>query len=114
MAVSGLRPEAREEVLIAAAIEVVFQGKGRVKGQSRNGSDSLNCTDNACKYCGKTHLPKSCPAYGMTRYKCNAKNHFTNVCRSGSGNTNSSHPRDFKKSQVKGKEKGKSQKKKSQ
>ena len=87
-----------------------FQGKGRGKGWSRSGSHSLNCNDNACRYCGKTHPPKSCPTYGMTCYKCNAKNHFTNVCRSGSGNRHTSHPRDFKKSQVKGK--GKSQKKK--
>ena len=36
-----------------------FQGKGRGKGWSRSGSHSLNHNDNACKYCGKTHPPKS-------------------------------------------------------
>ena len=46
----------------------------------------------------------------MTCYKCNAKNQFANVCRSGSGNRNMSYPSDFKKSHGKGK--GKSQKKK--
>ena len=89
-----------------------FHSKGRGKGQSRSSSCSLNCNDNACKYCGKTHPPKSCPAYGMTCYKCNAKDHFANVCRSGSGNRSTSCPRDFQKSHVKGKGKGKSQKKK--
>ena len=63
-------------------------------------------------YCSKTHLPKLCPAYCMTCYKCNAKNHFVNICRSGSGNRSTSHPRDFQKSHVKGKGKGKSLKKK--
>ena len=87
-----------------------FQGKGRGKGWSRSGSHSLNHNDNACKYCGKTHPTKSCPTYGMTCYKCNAKNHFTSVCRSGSSNRNTSHPRDFKKSQGKGK--GRSHKRK--
>ena len=48
----------------------------------------------------------------MTCYKCNAKNHFTNVCRSGSGNRSTSYSRDFQKSHVKGNGKGKSQKKK--
>ena len=89
-----------------------FQCKGRGKGQSRSSSHSLNCNDNACKYCGETHPPKLCPAYGMTCYKCNAKNHFSNVCRSGSDNRSTSHPRDFQKSHVKGKGKEKSQKKK--
>ena len=58
-----------------------LQGKGRGKGWFRGGSHSLNCNDNACKYCSKTHPPNSSPAYGMTCYKCNAKNHFTSVCR---------------------------------
>ena len=48
----------------------------------------------------------------MTCYKCNAKNQFANVCRSGSGNRSTSCSRDFKKSHVKGNGKGKSQKKK--
>ena len=87
-------------------------GKGRGKGWSRSSSCSLNHNDNACKYCGKTHPPKSCPAYGMTCYKCNAKNHFANVCKSGSSNRSTSCSRDFQKSHVKGNEKGKSQKKK--
>ena len=41
--------------------------------------------------------PKLCPAYGMTCYKCNAKNHFANVCRSGSGSRCTSHSKDFPK-----------------
>ena len=62
-----------------------FQDKGRGKEWSRSGSHSLNCNDYACKYCSETHPSKSCPACGMTCYKCNAKNNFTSVCRSGSG-----------------------------
>ena len=89
-----------------------FHAEGRGKGWSISGSCSLNHSDNTCKYCGKTHPPKSCPAYGMTCYKCNTKNHFANVCRSGSGNRSTSHSRDCQKPHVKGNGKGKSQKKK--
>ena len=48
--------------------------------------------------------------YDMLQMQC--KNHFANVCRSGSGNRSTSHSRDFQQSHVKGNGKGKSQKKK--
>ncbi len=34
-----------------------------------------------CKKCGKSHKPKSCPAFGKTCNKCNKPNHFANVCQ---------------------------------
>ena len=33
-----------------------------------------------CKYCGKQHLPKQCPAFGQTCIKCGKKNHWANCC----------------------------------
>ena len=33
-----------------------------------------------CKYCGKEHLPKQCPAFGQTCRKCKKKNHWANCC----------------------------------
>ena len=29
-----------------------------------------------CKYCGKQHMPKQCPAFGQTCRKCGEKNHW--------------------------------------
>ena len=33
-----------------------------------------------CKYCGKQHLPKQCPAFGQPCRKCGKKNHWANCC----------------------------------
>ena len=37
-----------------------------------------------CRYCGKQHQSRQCPAYGKFCKKCGKKNHFANVCRSSS------------------------------
>ena len=34
-----------------------------------------------CRYCGSSHLPRTCPAYGMTCGECSRVNHFSTVCR---------------------------------
>jgi len=34
-----------------------------------------------CRRCGKTHQPRSCPAFGQTCSKCGRKNHFASKCR---------------------------------
>ena len=34
-----------------------------------------------CRYCGKQHQSRQCPAYGKFCKKCGKKNHFANVCR---------------------------------
>ncbi|XP_013408762.1 uncharacterized protein K02A2.6-like [Lingula anatina] len=36
-----------------------------------------------CKYCGTSHLPKRCPAYGKKCKKCSGLNHFAVVCLGG-------------------------------
>ena len=33
-----------------------------------------------CQYCGKSHLPRRCPAFGKFCNKCKERNHFANVC----------------------------------
>ena len=62
--------------------------------KSRNSSEEIDHTINKvkasskysgnrtknCKYCGKTHLPRNCPAYGKTCEKCKKQNHFSSVC----------------------------------
>ena len=35
-----------------------------------------------CKFCGKSHAIKECPAFGKTCTICHKKNHFANVCMS--------------------------------
>ena len=35
-----------------------------------------------CRYCGRQHQPRKCPAYGQTCRNCGKKNHFASVCRS--------------------------------
>ncbi len=34
-----------------------------------------------CKYCGKSHASKQCPAFGKKCYNCGKNNHFSKVCR---------------------------------
>ena len=35
-----------------------------------------------CKYCGGSHVPRQCPAYGKTCAGCGKVGHFKKVCRS--------------------------------
>jgi len=35
-----------------------------------------------CKKCGKSHLPRQCPAFGATCHACGKCNHFASVCMS--------------------------------
>ena len=34
-----------------------------------------------CKYCGKSHASKQCPAFGKKCYNCGKNNHFSKVCQ---------------------------------
>ena len=34
-----------------------------------------------CRYCGSSHPPRTCPAYGMMCGECGKVNHFGTVCR---------------------------------
>ena len=34
-----------------------------------------------CYYCGKTHAPRNCPAFGNQCEKCGKMNHFASVCK---------------------------------
>lgn len=46
---------------------------------SSNGNDKNNKKGN-CTYCGYTHQPRKCPAYGKTCHKCNRKGHYKSMC----------------------------------
>ena len=34
-----------------------------------------------CRYCGETHPPRRCPAYGKTCARCHRRNHLAKVCQ---------------------------------
>ena len=38
--------------------------------------------ESASEYCGQSHAPRHCPAYGKVCKKCSDRNHFAVVCRS--------------------------------
>ena len=44
---------------------------------------SNDTRESACQYCGQSHAPRHCPAYGKVCKKCSGRNHFTFVCRGG-------------------------------
>ena len=37
-----------------------------------------------CRRCGTKHDARRCPAYGVTCYECNGRNHYLSVCKSKS------------------------------
>jgi len=62
-------------------------GKARVQqrdksvGNKNVGSDRGG-GDRKCRYCGRQHGRKDCPAFGKTCKACGKRNHFEAVCRS--------------------------------
>ena len=52
------------------------QQKGEAQGRSQQSQKD-------CQYCGKTHPPRKCPAYGASCNKCGRSNHFASVCQDG-------------------------------
>ena len=63
------------------------KGKGyKYRSQSRSGKSGTNI----CNNCKTSHLPRQCPAFGKTCYKCNKKGHYAKCCRSNT-TTNSGY-----------------------
>ena len=44
--------------------------------------DNQQVVINDCRYCGKQHPPRRCPAFGQICRNCRKKNHFSSVCKS--------------------------------
>jgi hypothetical protein len=51
-----------------------FSSKGKSETQHFMNSK------NKCKHCGTKHAYRNCPAYGVTCFNCNRKNHYSKVC----------------------------------
>ena len=64
----------------ALSVEAVRKG---FKTHSHSHSNTHTHTDfSNCKFCGKAHNKKECPAYGKVCNRCGQKNHFESKCRS--------------------------------
>ena len=68
----------------------VHEGRKQEKEQSKSvdevkfskGKKEVTRTvENKCKFCGRSHLPCKCPAYGKTCNKCHKWNHFAVMCK---------------------------------
>ena len=76
---------------IAKATEItLFQAKEGVENKDEPMEVNRVNTDmkkpyaiKNCKFCGKNHEIKQCPAYGKMCSKCKKLNHFEAVCKSG-------------------------------
>ena len=44
-------------------------------------TDAETIRTGTCRYCGSSHPPRRCPAYGMMCGECSRVNHFSAVCR---------------------------------
>lgn len=49
-----------------------------------NDNSSNNGNRGPCKFCGKTHQPRNCPAYGKMCHKCKRKGHYKSMCNARS------------------------------
>ena len=91
----------REKTLtLEGAVDMVRAtetSKNQLKQMERQGESSIHSVRNkssynknkrdskipiTCKYCGKSHKPRECPAFGQICKKCHKKNHFAKVCKS--------------------------------
>ena len=51
----------------------------RQKKENKKGS-TQTMDGKGCKFCGRIHKPRECPAYGQECHKCKKKNHWTSCC----------------------------------
>ena len=65
-----------------------LKGKGgsddRQKKENKKGS-TQTMGGKKCKFCGRIHKPRECPAYGQECHKCKKKNHWRSCCMTKKG-----------------------------
>ena len=80
-------------------------GKSSIHSVRNKSSYNKNKRDSkipiTCKYCGKNHKPRECPAFGRICKKCHKKNHFAKVCKSPKTKKDYSTEQDQKRSPTK-------------
>ena len=57
------------------------------KKENKKGS-TQTMAGKGCKFCGRIHKPRECPAHGQECLKCKKKNHWASCCMT-KGNTQS-------------------------
>ena len=73
-----------KQVLMLAKQEEINMIQLRGAGQTEAEAEQTNTEMirvGTCKYCGSSHPPRRCPAYGMMCGECGWVNHFSTVCR---------------------------------
>ena len=73
-----------EQVLMLAKQEEIHKMQLRGVGQTNAKEGQANAEmirAGTCKYCGSSHPPRRCPAYGVMCGVCSWVNHFSAVCR---------------------------------
>ena len=66
-----------KQVLMLAKQEEASMIQIREAGQT----DAKMMRAGTCRYCGSSHPPRRCPAYGVRHGECGRVNHFSTVCR---------------------------------
>lgn len=56
------------------------QQQQHTQNRSHN-NDNNEKTINNCRYCGRSHKVRECPAFGKNCDRCNKRNHFSIVCK---------------------------------
>ena len=56
--------------------------------QSAQSQQKTETSNKKCGFCGKSHPPKQCPAYGKQCSYCHKFGHFVTVCRKKNGKKN--------------------------
>lgn len=59
---------------------VKSQQQQHTQNRSHNNGSKEKIINN-CRYCGRSHKVRECPAFGKTCDRCNKRNHFSVVCR---------------------------------
>ena len=56
---------------------------GAIRLSEKRSPDSRKANNfRNCNFCGRSHPPRKCPAYGNVCHNCGKQNHFKSVCRS--------------------------------
>ena len=59
---------------------------------TQSSDDKREYNTPACKYCGRSHAPRQCSAFGKVCRKCGGSNHFASVCLKGRSSAHSPAP----------------------
>ena len=56
-------------------------GTNQMSKSDQKSGTNQSSNGKKCKFCGRIHKPRECPAYGQECHKCKKKNHWANCCQ---------------------------------